>query len=108
MNYERIILYLILSVLISLPIILIKYYTKQNNFNIILLTILLYLLIIYAYYKILIDPTTNISIVGPMTGIISVIVKVIVGVFFFKEVIHLNGYIGLLLSMISIYLLSSN
>ena len=106
MDYYKLFLYIILSILLSMPICLVKSFVHNKDFNIIILTIIIYCLIIYLYCTILID--SNISILAPITGICPTIIMVIIAIFFFEESISINNFIGLLLSIVSIYFLSMN
>ena len=104
MNYNKIFLYLLVSLLISLPLCLVKYYIHTNNFIIILFTMILYVLILYLYCKILLHD--NLSTFGPIISILSLIFVVIVGIFFFNETICVYTISGIILSIVSIFLLS--
>ena len=105
MDYNKIFLYLLVSLLISLPLCLVKYYINTNNFIIILFTMILYSLTLYLYYKILLKKD-NISKFGPIISILSVIFVVIFGIFFFNEKLRIYTVSGIILSLLSIYLLS--
>ena len=104
MNYNKILLYLLVSILISLPLCLVKHYINTNNFIIILFTMIIYALTLYLYCKILLSD--NVSSFGPIISSLSIIFIVIIGIFFFDEKICIAGYFGIALSVLSIYLLS--
>jgi len=102
----KIILWIIIAAVVgSLPVVLIKRYTKTNELFLPFLCLVFYVLLIIAYLNIF--KTSNISSVYPLIKILSDIIVISLGIFFFKEVLSIKKYFGILLALFSIYLLSS-
>lgn len=87
-----------------LPLILIKKYIEKNNILYMAAAIIIYVLLIFIYYKLFIN--NNMSTIYPLIKIISIILVVILGIFLFGENINLIKLIGILLGIISVYLLT--
>jgi multidrug transporter EmrE-like cation transporter len=82
----------------------VKIYTKTKNIQWIILAMASFLLLIYAYSVVL--KNEKIIIVYPILKIVSILFVVFVGCVFFKNKLDLKISIGVLLGLVSIYLLS--
>ena len=90
----------------SLPLIFIKKYIEKRNFIWILLSILCYSILFFAYLTLLQDKNHNIIIIYPMVKIISLLVILFFGLFFFNEKIDIKIGLGIFFAIVSIFLLS--
>lgn len=87
----------------TIPLPLIKAYVKSNNYLYLIISILLYIILIYTYIKLLL--TYNVSSLYPTLKIFSILVVVGYGILILKEKLHLLNYIGLILGILAIFLL---
>ena len=83
----------------------VKIYTETKNILWIILAMISFIILIYAYSIIL--QNEKIIIVYPILKILSILFVVFVGCVFFKNKLDLKISIGVLLALISIYLLST-
>ena len=105
MNYYNIVWFFIAAISAAVPIPFIKIYTETKNFMWIILSMFSYLILILSYSIILTDK--NISIIYPILKVLSVIIVVIAGIFIFKNSLDMKTIIGILLGIVSIYILSN-
>lgn len=105
MNVVAWVWFFIAAAAAAVPIPLIKLWTKTHNIQWILLSTFSYAILIYAYSIILADK--NITIVYPILKVLSVLLVIAAGVFLFRNELDTKSIIGILLGIISIYLLSS-
>jgi multidrug transporter EmrE-like cation transporter len=97
--------FLVAAITAALPIPFIKTYTKTKNIGWIILSVISYLILIYAYSIVLTD--RNISIVYPILKVLSIIIVVFTGLIFFYNKLDMKSWFGIFLGTLSIYLLSS-
>ena len=101
----KIILWIIIATIVgSLPVVLIKRYTETKELFLLFVCIVLYIVLIIAYLNIF--KISSISTVYPLIKILSSIIVIILGILFFKEVLSIEKYFGILFALFSIYLLS--
>ncbi len=102
MNY-----YLILATILALlAIYFIKQYISNKNNIYLVLTILSYLLLIYAYIKLF--EKAEVSSTYTILQILQILIVLVMGIIFFKESINMTKMIGIILGTISIYFLLKN
>lgn len=98
-------LWFIIAVLFSsIPLFLIKKYIETKNVWYIVTATLIYVSLVFLYYKLLVD--YNMSKVYPLIKVVSIIIVVCFGVFLFDEKVSIYNIIGIILGLGSIYLLS--
>ena len=95
---------LVAAVSASVPLILIKKYIETTKIIFIILSMICYLLVIKSYLQLL--TSSNISTIYPMIKIISDLIVIPAGIFIFHEKLNLYNYLGIILGVSSIYLLS--
>ena len=105
-NYNIIGLVLLSSITAAIPIHLIKLYVQTKNIKWIILSILCYIILIILYYFI-IARGKNIIIIYPIIKILSIFFVIFIGFILFNTKLDMKSYIGILLGIISIYLLSN-
>jgi len=105
-NFYIIFWILIAATAAAIPIHLIKLYTINHNYIYILFSIFFYLILILAYSILLLDE--NIAILYPLIKVISVLIVIFIGIFFYKSKLNLKNIIGIVLALTSIYLLSNH
>ena len=106
MNTDTIILvfWIILAVIsASLQVVFVKKYTQTNLWYWFGLSILASLFLLVAYVKSF--NGHNVSIIYPIIKILSIIIVIITGDVFFKNKITIKSIVGIILGIISIYLL---
>ncbi len=97
-------LWIIIATIIALiPILLIKQYIITKNFNYLILALLTYIVLIICYINIF--SHNIISTTYTILQILQILTMVIIGIILYKENINFNKIIGLILGIISIYLL---
>ena len=104
MNSYNIFWFFVAACAAAAPIPLIKMYTKTNEMYWIWLSIVSYATLIYAYSIILLD--RNITIVYPILKVLSVLIVIGAGIVLFYNRLNLRSAVGILLGILSIYLLS--
>jgi len=98
-------LYILLAAFAStLPASFIKQYTKKPNNIWIFLSILSYLILIFTY--IYLFKNKEISTIYPIIKICSIIMVICFGVLYLGETFTTTNFIGIILGITSIYLLS--
>jgi small multidrug resistance pump len=78
-------------------------YGANNKYNIFMVGILLYPLVGYILYLLLIDG--DLAITNAKWNILSIILVTIIGIFIFKEKVSIYGKCGLVLAILSIFLM---
>jgi multidrug transporter EmrE-like cation transporter len=102
----KLILWIVFAAVVgSFPVVFIKRYIETKEFYLLFLSICFYILLIIGYLNVF--KTSSISTVYPLIKILSDIIVISLGIFFFKEVLSIKKYFGILLALFSIYLLSS-
>ena len=104
MNFKKIGWILIAGVAASIPLMLMKKYIETKKTILIVLSMICYLVVIQSYIQLL--ATNNISTIYPIIKIVSDLIVIPSGVFLFHEKLNLYNYLGVILGIISIYLLS--
>lgn len=105
MNIHNLIWIIIAAICAAAPVTFVKNYTENKNYFWIILSIISYIILILAYS--IIFYKNNMIIIYSTVKILSILFVVLFGVLIFKEKINLKEGIGILLGIISIYLLSS-
>jgi len=82
---------------------LIKYYVKKNDIRILILVVLLELLVIYLYYKSLIN--TGSAIIYAIINAFSVLLGAFIAIMFFEETLTKIDIFGILLVISGIIIL---
>lgn len=93
------------SICIAATITFIKIYTQTKNIIWIILSMIGFTLLIYIYTILFLNK--SLTIIYPMVIILSVFLVVFISYFFFNGILNLQIGMGLLLGIISIYLLST-
>jgi len=99
--------WLILASLIasSVPI-FVKFYIETHDFYWIIFSLVFYIFLILAYYKILLNgKSKKISKYYTLIKILSILLIFLMGLFLFKEKITIKTLLAILLAFIAIYLL---
>jgi multidrug transporter EmrE-like cation transporter len=104
MNEKKIGWILLAAASASIPLILMKKYTETKKTILIILSLICYLVVIQSYIQLL--STSNISTIYPMIKIVSDLIVIPVGIFLFHEKLNLYNYLGIILGIFSIHLLS--
>jgi drug/metabolite transporter (DMT)-like permease len=89
----------------SFPVILIKYYLKVQQFFLLIAALCFYAVAIFGYIHIF--KTKNISSSYIVTKLLSELLVIAAGVFLFKEVLKPKQMVGIILAIISLYLISN-
>ena len=89
----------------ALTIILIKYYVKTSNYFLLLFVLLSEISLVCSYIKLL--ETGNVVIQFALVKIISIFFVLLPGIIFFDTKLTNYKILGLILGIISIYLLNS-
>jgi multidrug transporter EmrE-like cation transporter len=97
--------YLLAATAAAVPIPLIKQYTLTNDFIWVILSIISYFFLVFAYVMIL--STQDIASVYPFLKVLSVLIVVASGLLFFNSTLDIATVAGILLGAASLYLLSS-
>ncbi|BCS82583.1 membrane protein [Cotonvirus japonicus] len=98
-------IYLLTAIVAAVPLFMIQKYINTNNYIFLLITALLYLILIILYIIILKDH--EISVIYPLTKILSIIIVVVFGYLFFNNKLCTKQIIGIIIGVIGIYLLCS-
>jgi multidrug transporter EmrE-like cation transporter len=94
------------TIIAIMPIFLIKYYILYGNYIYIGLSILSYLLLLNIYIKLFSKSDNEISTLYVILQILQILIVVIFGLIFLKEKSNIKKIIGIIMGMISIYLLT--
>ena len=89
----------------SFPVILIKYYLKVQQFFLLVAALCFYAVAIFGYIHIF--KTNNISSSYIVTKLLSELLVIAAGLFLFKEVLKIKQMVGIVLAIISLYLISN-
>ena len=103
MNYYLISLALCASIVALLSIYFIKQYIIDKNILYLVLALFSYLLLIYSYIKLF--EIAEVSSTYTILQILQILIVLIMGIVFFKETLNMNKIIGIVLGLISVYLL---
>jgi multidrug transporter EmrE-like cation transporter len=106
MDSHIVIWIIIASIVAVIPVYFIKKYNKTQNYLWIFLSMFFYFILIIAYSKLFVDK--NIIIIYPIIKIISILLVIIFGYLFFNYRLNVRSGVGILFSIISIYLLASS
>lgn len=105
METKNILWIMIAGIVGSLPVVLVKRYIETKELFLLFLCVGLYILLIIAYFNVF--KTSSISTGYPLIKVLSEIIVISLGIFFFRESLTIKKYFGLLFALFSIYLLSS-
>jgi len=97
-------LLLFVSIMAALPLPIIEAYIRTKHKYLLVIAGILYTLLILGYIVIL--QKGLMSRIYPMAKVISVIIVVLLSIVIFKEKLDLKYLVGILLGLVSIYLLS--
>jgi hypothetical protein len=103
MNIYTILFYILAACSAALPVPFTKKYSETENPLWLILSVMSYLVLIYVYLIIL--KTGNLFIAYPIIKIVSIIIVVLSGYFYFNTKITFNRLLGLLLGVVAIYLM---
>ena len=101
MNY---LLILFSTIVAILPVVFIKKYILTKNYNYILISLILYVLLAVSYINIF-KEGIELSIVYTILQILQILVIFFVGVFYFNEKLNQNKIVGTILGISSVYFL---
>jgi len=87
-----------------IPIALIKEYTLNKNFLLLIGALCCYIVLLYSY--IIIFKNNKVSSRYTIIQIVQILIIILIGVLFFKEKITLSMLLGILLGIASIFLLN--
>jgi len=104
MKLYFIIWFLIAAITSALQMIFIKKYTDTKYLFWVILSLLSAFIMLLSYTIIVVD--NNITIIYPIIKILSIVIVSTVGFFAFNNKIDTKSFIGILLGIVSIYLLS--
>ena len=102
MNIPLILLQTVISLI---PVILIKKYITNKNNLLLCICLLCYLIMMILYIKIL--KTGELSKVYSVIQVLQVVIVVLVGVLFFHEKLSFEVVTGIIMGLVSIYLLTN-
>ncbi len=103
MNYN-ILLPLVSSTIIALlPLIFIKKYIQSNKIIYLIITMILYFLLMLSYIKLF--EKTELSSTYTILQILQILIVLFIGVLLFNESLTMNKIIGVILGLLSVYLL---
>jgi multidrug transporter EmrE-like cation transporter len=105
MNVYNIFWFFVAAIAAAIPIPFIKFYTETHNKFWIILSVISYVTLVYAYSIIL--SHKNIAIVYPVLKVLSVLIVIITGLLVFNNKLDFTTMVGIFLGISSIYLLSS-
>lgn len=101
MNYN---LWLFISTIIALlPLIFIKKYIQNQQIIYLVIAMILYFLLMLSYIKLF--ETTELSSTYTILQILQILIVLFIGVFLFNESLTMNKIIGVILGLLSVYLL---
>lgn len=106
MNLHEIIWILIASITATIPIFCIKKYNKTRHYIWIILTMFLFFFLTIAYSKLFFNK--NIIIIYTIIKVVSILIVTIIGYLLFDYELNMKSYIGILLAILSIFLLSGS
>jgi hypothetical protein len=95
---------LIAAVSASIPLFLIKKYSETKKTILILFSLICYLVLIQSYIYLL--AVSSISTIYPIIKVVSDLIVISGGIFLFHEKLNIYNYLGIILAIFSIYLLS--
>lgn len=95
--------FLLACVVICLPVACIKKYVKTSNSCYMIYAILLYALLAFLYMNLL--ENNDVTFVYALLNTVSILTVSLIGVLYFEEKIDKYKILGILLSIISIFLL---
>jgi multidrug transporter EmrE-like cation transporter len=92
------------AVISSFPIVLIKYYLKSKLFFLLVAALCFYAISIFGFTQIF--KTHDIGSSYLETKLLSQLLVVVAGILLFKEVLKIKQMVGIVLAIISLYLIS--
>ena len=104
MDSHNIIWFFIAALAAAIPIALIKVYTETKDMIWIVLSVISYCILIFAYSIVLSE--RNITIIYPILKVLSIILVILAGFLIFNNHLDMKSLFGILLGIASIYLLS--
>ena len=102
---NKILLFLIGGCAPALSPFFIKKYFEKKDIMWIILSVCSYLVLIYVYLIILENKNENIIIIYPLLKVISVLIALFLGMYFFNEKLDIKTGLGIIFALISIFLL---
>jgi drug/metabolite transporter (DMT)-like permease len=105
-SFYNIIILILAAFFSAVPVILVQQYLKTDKTKhyLILLSIISYIIVILFYIEIF--EFRNAAIGHSIIKYISIIFVFIVGIFYYEQKITMKQYIGVILGLVAIYLLS--
>jgi multidrug transporter EmrE-like cation transporter len=96
--------YIVSIIATTLSIIFVKKYTMTQNFMWIIYALICSALVIWSFIIIL--PSGRMFVLYPIIKILTILLIAIIGHIYFNEKLNTLSFIGIILSIISIYILS--
>ena len=84
---------------------LVKQYTVSNDMKWLVFAFVLYILLLYSYVQLL-NEKENLSVLYPMTKIMSILIVIAIAVLYYNETLEWKNIVGVLLGIIGIFLLN--
>ena len=103
MDLSNLPLLLLQTIISIIPLVLIKQYIVSNNYLLLILCLICYLIMIFVYIKLL--RNNGLSKVYSFIQILQVIIVVLIGFLFFHENLTLETITGIILGLTGIYLI---
>ena len=97
---------IIATIIAIIPVYFIKKYIMTNNYFYIIITIFLYMILLYSYIN-LFTLSGEIMIVYTILQILQILLVVMIGMLIFNEKLTIKKIIGIVTGCISIYFLSN-
>jgi drug/metabolite transporter (DMT)-like permease len=98
--------YFVCATSASFPIVLIKKYVENNDFSLLIYSMMASAIMVFSYIKIL--KNNKISLLYPFLKVFSVFIVLFFGFVFNGETLSLHNIFGIMLGCVSIYLLNHN
>ena len=97
--------FLLAAVASAVPITLVKKYNVTNEMKWLLFAVIIYIILIFSYIQLL-KVEGNVSSLYPMIKVGSIIVVLLIAVFYYGEQLDWKKMLGILLGAVGIYLLN--
>ena len=97
---------IIATIIAIIPVYFINKYIMTNNYLYIILTIFVYMILLYSYIN-LSKQSEEVMVVYIQLKILQILLVAMIGIFIFNEKLTINKIIGIVAGCISIYYLSN-
>jgi multidrug transporter EmrE-like cation transporter len=92
------------AILSTIPMPFLKMYNTNDDYKCVVIAILSQIILVYIYLLIL--KNSKMSTIYPFIKILSIIMVMLIGIYFYKEPCNIENKLGVLFGIISLYLLS--